>query len=424
MPHTLLTSTRRRLRMLAHTRRIVGVMLPLGAATGLVVALALKGLGSFEPWVGRLGGRTHLTLLAPAVGLFLVTLWLSLTGIGEVSLFKDLHLAHHDPYEVFSFRSSIGKIWACAMTIGFGGSAGVEGPGKWLGSALGLQFHRLLRALSRLSRLARRLMAPASVMVRAGSAAALASVFRAPLSGALMAAEHDGRLDADALVPCLFSAASGFMVFSAGMGLQPLLPVQRTYQARYVEIFWALLLGLACGIGASLFLWLKARLRDWLDPIPFRWRGLLAGLGLTLLALPAHFLWEGFPITQGGGLELVAHLLKGETLSHHAVLFLALKLAATALTLAGGGIGGVWLPSIAMGASIGAAFDGLLGLGQPGYMTLIGGAAFAGATHETMLVPVVFLAETTAQAALVVPALIATGVSYLVVRERLSARAE
>ncbi|MBK8725494.1 MAG: chloride channel protein [Holophagaceae bacterium] len=404
--------------MLAHTRRLVMVMLPLGAGIGLVVAFALRGLGSFEPWIIRLGGQTHLTLLIPALGLFLVTVWLKLTHIGEVSLFQDMDLAHKDPYEVFPFRRSIGKVAACAMTIGFGGSAGVEGPGKWLGSALGLQCHRFIRALSRRLSFLRRLSAPATVMVRAGSAAALASVFRAPLSGALMAAEHDGRLDAEATIPCLFAAASGYMVFSAAMGLEPLIPVGRTYQAKYTEVLWAVLLGLACGLGASFFLWLKARLRAWLDPVPFAWRGLVAGLGLTLLAVPSHLLWNGFPVTHGGGLELVSHLLKGDTHSTQAGLFLALKLFATALTLAGGGIGGIWLPSVAMGASIGAAFDAWLGLGQPGYMTLIGGAAFAGATHETLLVPVVFLAETTAQAALVVPALVGTGVAYLVVRER------
>jgi chloride channel protein, CIC family len=47
---------------------------------------------------------------------------------------------------VFPFRISLGKVVACALTIGFGGSAGVEGPGKWLGAALGLQYHRFLRA--------------------------------------------------------------------------------------------------------------------------------------------------------------------------------------------------------------------------------------------------------------------------------------
>jgi CIC family chloride channel protein len=408
------------LRLLAHTRQIVGVMLPLGAGIGCLVALALGGLDRFSPFVQHLGGRTHLTILLPGIGLFLTTAWLSLTGIGEVSLFKDMDLARKNPYQVFPFLRSIGKVVACALTIGFGGSAGVEGPCKWFGAALGLQYHRLLRIASRRVTLLRRLGRPPLVLVRGGAAAALSAVFRAPISGALMAAEHDGRLAAEALIPCLVSAASGYVFFAAIAGHEPLLPLPITYPLafRTRDLFWALLLGLACGLAANAYRWVQWRLRDLLRPVPLLWRGLAAGLGLSLLALPGHFLWPGLPITQGGGLELIHQLLFGNPLPTRAILFLALKLAATALTFAGGGIGGIWLPSLAMGAAVGAAFDGWLGLGQTGYLTMVGASALAGATHGTLLVPVVFLAETTGQAVLVVPALIGTTVSYLVARER------
>jgi CIC family chloride channel protein len=405
--------------MLAHTRHIVLVTLPLGAVTGFMVALALRGLGSFEPIVLRVGGRTGLTILLPAIGLFLTTAWLSLTHIGEASLFKDLNLAHSNPYRVFRLRVSLGKIVACALTIGFGGSAGVEGPGKWFGAALGLQYHRLLRAASARVSHFRHLARPALVMVRSGAAAALAAVFRAPISGALMAAEHKGRLAPDSLAPCLVAAASGYVCFSMVMGHAPLLPLPKVYPytLRTREISWALLLGLGCGAAASFYLWLKARFAHFLGRVPFFWRGLAAGVGLSLLALPSHFLWKDLSVTQGGGLDLIQYLVQGNALPREAVLFLALKLAATALTFAGGGLGGLWLPSLAMGAAAGAALDGLLGIGQTGYLTMVGASALAGATHETLLVPVVFLAETTAQAALVVPALISTSVSYLLVRE-------
>jgi CIC family chloride channel protein len=100
-----------------------------------------------------------------------------------------------------------------------------------------------------------------------------------------------------------------------------------------------------------------------------------------------------------------------------ALIFLGVKIIATALTLGCGGIGGTWLPAVAMGACLGSAFDAWLLPGYPGLLTMLGATAFAGAFNETMLVPVVFLAETTAQAALVVPALVATTVAYLVARE-------
>jgi CIC family chloride channel protein len=404
--------------MLAHGRRLIGIMLPLGALTGLCVAFVLKALERFEPWVGPDAERIHLSLWLPAIGLFLTALLLNRTRIGEVSLSKDLDIARRNPYEAFPLWKSVIKLLGCAFTIGFGGSAGVEGPGKWFGSALGLQAHRSLKAMSGLHASGRRLLAPARVIVMAGSAAALASVFRAPLTGALMAAEHEGQLHPKAMVPCLVSSASGYLVFSAIMGLEPLLPMARAYHLQFGEILWALLLGVACGVAAALFIGAEAQMGRVLAPLSLLWRGCVAGLGLALLALPAHVFWHGAPVTQGGGLDLVVRLLRGDTTSSQAILFFALKLFATALTFAGGGIGGKWLPSITMGAAIGAAFDALLGLHQPGLMTLLGASAMAGAVHQSLLIPVVFLAETTAQAALVVPALLGTTVAYILAQER------
>lgn len=416
-PADLLPTRRAQLRLLAHTRSIAAVMLPLGAVVGALVTLALAGLGRFEPWVAHLA---RMPILLPTLGLFLTTVWLSTTRLGEVSLVRDLDLARRDPYAAFPFWRTLAKVVGCLLTIGFGGSAGTEGPGKWFGAAAGLQYHRLLHTSSRYVGLMRRLARPPLIMARAGAASALAAVFRAPLSGALMAAEHNGHLSADSLIPCLVSAASGYMVFSGFMGYDPLLPLPSLgIPLRARELGWALVLGLLCGLTATLFLRLRSRLGTLLARFPLLWRGLAAGIGLGILALPGHLIWKDhFLITQGGGLDLVHDLLTGQVLAPDAAWFLALKLAATALTFAGGGIGGIWLPSVAMGAALGTAFEGFLHLGTHGYMALVGAAALTGATHESLLVPVVFLAETTGQATLVVPALVATTLSYVVVRER------
>jgi CIC family chloride channel protein len=407
----------RQLRLLAHSRRLVFVVMPLGALIGLLVTGALLGMQRLEPLISTWGSRTHLAILLPATGLFLTTLWLSLSGIGEVSLFKDLDLAHVAPHTAFPFRRSMGKVLACVLTIGFGGSAGIEGPGKWLGAALGLQYHRISRWVSRHVSPFRRLHANPLVMVEAGAASALSAVFRAPLSGALMAAEHHGQVTPEALIPCVVASATGYVVFSSIMGTSPLFPQARPYHLHAWELAWAFLLGLAIGGGANAYFWVRRAFGSLFGRIPLLWRGLVGGVGLTILLLPAHFFWGGLPVTESGGLDLVQKLLTGGTLPAQAVMFLALKLLATAVTFAAGGVGGLWLPSFTMGAAIGAAFDAVLGLGQPGYMTLVGAAAFAGATHESLLIPVVFLAETTGQVALVVPALVGSTVAYLMVRE-------
>jgi len=408
---------RRNLRVLAHGRRILFLMLPLGAFTGWMMGLAVAAyLALFEQFQEHLT-RNHLILLLPLLGLPLATSILALGGVGEVTLAEDIELSHKDPYQAFPFRKSILKVLACFATIFLGGSAGLEGPGKWFGAAIGLQCHRFVRSLSRRLQFFRRLLMDAHTMVACGAAGALASVFRAPLSAALFAAEHDGTLRSPNLVPTLVASASGYLVFAAMMGHQPLLSLPRPYTLAWQEIWMALPLGLACGLGSSFFSAAQATFRRRLAWIPLPFRGLAGGVGLVLLMLPAHFLLPGLPVARGGGVELVNHLLATPPDLRLALIFLGVKVLATALTLGCGGIGGTWLPAVAMGACLGSAFDAWLLPGYPGLLTMLGATAFAGAFNETMLVPVVFLAETTAQAALVVPALVATAVAYLVARE-------
>ena len=408
---------RRNLRVLAHGRRILFLMLPLGAFTGWMMGLAVAAYVAIFARLQQDFTSDHLILLLPLIGLPLTTGILALGGVGEVSLADDIHLSHKDPYKAFPFWKSLLKVFACFTTIFLGGSAGLEGPGKWFGAAVGVQCHRLVRFLSHRVKFFRRLLVDAQTMVASGAAGALSSVFRAPLSAALFAAEHDGTLRTPNLVPTLVASAAGYLVFAAMMGRGPLLELARPYTLNWREIWMAFPLGLACGLGSSFFSASQAMFRKRLAWIPFWARGFAGGLGLVLLMIPGHLLLPEVPVIRGGGVELVNHLLSVPPNLRLALIFLAVKIIATALTLGCGGIGGTWLPAVAMGACLGSAFDAYFLPTYPGLLTMLGATAFAGAFNETMLVPVVFLAETTAQAALVVPALVATTVAYLVARE-------
>lgn len=411
-PPLALPSRQRSLRILAQTRRMALAVLPMGAGIGLVAAFALTGLERLEHLLQIQSLHAAGLVVMPLVGLLLTGLWLRYTGLGSVSLSRDLAQARLHPLATFRLLPSLGKAAACALTIGFGGSAGVEGPARWLGAAVGAQFHNLFRRLARRFHWARRLLAQPWAVVMAGSAAALAAVFRAPLSGALLAAEQEGNLTAARAVPALAASASGFLAFISLRGTTPLLGNTGTYHLQARELFWALPLGLACAIAARFYRRLLRFGEHHLDRWPLPLRGGLAGLGLLLLATPAAWFWPWLPVTQGGGIDLVSHLLRGGTAPAQALVFLALKLTATALTFAGGGVGGTWLPAVAMGSAMGAAFEAWAGLGQPGLFVLVGASAFTGAVHRSLLTPVVFLAETTGQAALVVPTLIATVTAY------------
>ena len=405
-----------RLRLLAHSRRIVLAILPLGLLMGLVMTGVLLGLERhLAPFLDRLAGG--LAWILPGLALVAATLWLAWTRTGEVSLFEDLDLAKRSPYEAFPFWTSMAKVLGCTFTIGLGGSTGLEGPAKWLGAAVGVQFHRLLHGMALRWRPFRRLKVQPLTTVVAGAAAAVAIVFRAPLSGALFAVEHDGHVAHEELIPSVVAAAGAYMVWVAIAGPAPLIPLVKTYHLQARELLWALPVGLACGLAASLFLALRFGLTRFLSRYPLAWRGLMGGVGLALLALPGHLLFHDLPITQRGGMELILHVLGGGETHRAALLFACLKLLATALTLAAGGVGGMWICTVAMGASLGAFLQGWILPNSPGLIPMMAGVAFAGAVHELLLVPVVFLAETTGDPALVVPGLLAATVALLVKRE-------
>src|SRR5690348_10706254 len=126
----------RNLRLLAHSRRIVFVMLPLGAFTGWMMGLAVKAYGASFHWVDAHLVSNHLVLLLPLLGLPLATLLLDFSGAGEVSLSEDVHLSRENPFQAFPFRASLVKVAACFATIFLGGSAGLEGPAKWFGASI------------------------------------------------------------------------------------------------------------------------------------------------------------------------------------------------------------------------------------------------------------------------------------------------
>ena len=413
-----LPSRQLRLRLLAHSRRLVLAILPLGLLMGLVMTGLLLGLERhLVPFLDRAAGS--LAWVLPGLALITATLWLSWTGTGAVSLFEDLDLAKKSPYEAFPFWRSMAKVVGCAFTIGLGGSTGLEGPAKWLGAAVGVQFHRLLHWMALRWRPFRRLKVQPLTVVVAGAAAAVAIVFRAPLSGSLFAVEHDGQVAHEELIPSVVAAAGAYMVWVYFVGPDPLIPLAKGNHLQARELAWALPVGLVCGLAASLFLTIRFGLTRFLSRYPLAWRGLAGGVGLALLALPGHLFFHDLPITQRGGMELILHVLGGVETHRSALLFTGLKILATALTLAAGGVGGMWICTVAMGASLGAFLQGWMMPQTPGLIPMMAGVAFAGAVHEVLLVPVVFLAETTGDPALVVPGLLAATVALLVKREHL-----
>lgn len=246
-------------------------------------------------------------------------------------------------------RPSLFKSLASAVTIGGGGSAGSEGPVAVLGSALASAFAKPLRLRP----------ARVRVLVGAGAAAGISATFSAPLAGAFFALEEILKSSsttafAPVVVASVVAHAASLVFFGADAPFPQALDYGYNFY-REVFIFFPLL-GVVTGLMAGLFVVLedrvaRARWRRITPPAALPWIG-GAIVGLIIAA------GQGF-LTSRGHFTIDFDALA--RLSWQALLLMAVgKIVATVLTLNAGGSGGVFAPSLVVGATTGTALGLLL----------------------------------------------------------------
>jgi CIC family chloride channel protein len=267
------------------------------------------------------------------------------------------------------------KSLASALCIGSGGSVGREGPIVQIGSALGSSLGQVLRVPESRLRL----------LVACGAAGGISATFNAPIAGVFFGLElilRDFQTDSFGVV--VLASVTADVIGRAAFGAHPFLTLPAFHLASPLDYGFYAILGLLAavvGVGFTRVLYGLEDVFDRFWPGP-RWARPATGgalLGLLLLGLPQLY-GVGYPVLEGAirqryVLWLVVALLVG-------------KMAATSLTIAIGGSGGVFASSLFMGAMAGTAFGTVLhhlapGLaGPPGAYGLIGmGAVFAGAAR-------------------------------------------
>ncbi|HVW26926.1 MAG TPA: chloride channel protein [Polyangiaceae bacterium] len=384
------------------------VVAPVGAAVGVAIA-AYDWIVNELLWnhVARLSLAVQIA--APAVGMCLTGLLLHLFRVRSSSMADEVVSAYHDPEVNMPVEQATGKLAASITTMGLGASAGMEGASKWLGATTALLLQRQFDRLHSLRWSHRTTML-------AGGSAGIAAIFRAPLSGAIMGVESPFKHDLahEALLPALVASAVSFSVFTHFRPATPYFPISFHYGPTARDLLVAVPLGLSAGIASHLFLGTLTRLRDGFTKhvlsIPIRTT--IGGLLLSLLAY-ASYRFVGRPVTLQAGLPVANDLLNGHFVLAACVAIFVLKLAATAITFGSGGVGGLFVPTATIGAALGACWDALVPGSQPGMFTLLGVAAFSGASYNSLLFSAVFIAEATGNVFLVVPALIACGVAFI-----------
>ncbi len=397
--------------LVRRSREVVLLAAFTGAVTGLfvrffefiVVEFVYEKIVQGPLWVGA---------IAPGVGLMLSAILLKTVGNGASSATSDEYLrAFHDPEYPLRPRAFMGRMAAAITTLGFGGPMGLEGPSMYGGSALGAMIQRRLPKAFR--------GVDHRTLLVAGAAAGVAAIFKAPATGAIFALEVPFRdqMARRMLLPALVASASGYLVFVALSNTNPIFVFEtdRVASFQYRDLAGAILIGICCAIGARAFSRLIRHAKAFTYR-PVALRVLLASITLVVLFVISRVL-TGESLTIGTGYEVIRWLSEEHALWLLAVVF-ALRCLATATTLAGGGVGGLFVPLVVGGAIVGRGVGDIVNPLDPTLYVLLGIAAFLGAGYRVPLAAVMFVAEATGQPGFIVPALFAAVAAELVMGEQ------
>jgi len=382
----------------------------LTAAVGVLTGL---GVAAFESIVS--GGLERLAdlplwIIACAPFLGLVVAALSLRWIGPrstPSTADEYLLAFHDSERSLGLRALAARMVAGIATLASGAPMGLEGPSLYLGASIGDNLER--RAPRLLSARNRRLL------LVAGAAAGVAAIFRAPATGAVFALEvpYQDNFARNMLAPALVGSASSYLVFVAIHGTAPVLAVTGSPPFSFKDLTAALVLGLLAGVGARTFAYMLrgakrvvARVSPWVR-VP------ATGLALAMCFVCARLL-AGANLTTGPGYDTIRWALDPARSTWLVAAILVLRVVATSTTVAGGGVGGLFIPLVVAGALAGRIVGGLANALDTSLFTVVGAAAFLGAGYRVPLAAVVFVAEATGRPGFIVPGLLAAVVAELV----------
>jgi len=323
--------------------------------------------------------------------------------------------SYHEHEGAIDMRAFPAKLLAAITTVGFGGSAALEGPSIYGGAAIGSWLWTRLHVLRRF-RLDQR---DRRIMLICGAAAGMSAVFRAPLTGIVFALEmpYKDDLAHEALMPSLIASVVSYMTLSAFLGSKPLFNFSSSGTYTMSDLLWSSLLGLLIGLLAMAFVITFRRLRGfvvkWTAPhwIKLTIGGLLTGLcGLLFLQI-----YPGTLIPLGPNYEAVGQILTQSHSSNELVVFGIFKLAATAFTLGAGGVSAMFVPLFLTGGGLGIAFaQTVVHSTSLGLYAAVGMASFIAAAYKTPLAAVVFVAEATGGHAFIIPALIGSAVAYAI----------
>lgn len=294
------------------------------------------------------------------------------------------------------------KAVASAITIGSGGAAGREGPTALISAGVGSIYASLTRRSDKDRRL----------LVLIGMASGLSAIFRSPIGTALFAIEvlYGGmEFESGALLYTMLGSVIAYAVNGLFVGYKPLFSMPNNLaNPIFTDYLWYIILGLVSGLVASLLPNLFYGLRDLFHaiPIPPHFKPAIGGLGVGLLAL-------ALPQVLGGGYGWIQEAINGQLALGVLLALTFAKMLAFSFTVSSGGSGGVFAPSLFVGAMLGGFLAQVFKLPSAAF-AVVGMAAVFGGAARVPIATLLMVTEMTGGYQLLVPAALAIMLSYLI----------
>ncbi|MFQ5704367.1 MAG: chloride channel protein [Gemmatimonadales bacterium] len=302
-------------------------------------------------------------------------------------------------------RVVVAKMFASGICIASGGSVGREGPIVQIGSALGSTIGQWLRIDQQRLR----------TLVGCGAAAGIAGTFNAPVAGALFAVEIIlGDFGVSQFSPIVISSVAGTVVSQHFLGDFPAFQVPAYSLVNANELFAYAAMGILAGIVALAFVRTLYGLEDLFDKIrmypPIK--GLLGGAAVGVIGL-----WA--PHVFGVGYEAINDALNGAIVWKFMLLLVVLKILAVSITIGSGGSGGIFAPSLFIGAMLGGAIGTVvhtiwpLSTAGPGAYALVGMGAVVAAGTAAPITAILIIFELTGEYKIMLPLMISCIIATL-----------
>jgi CIC family chloride channel protein len=383
------------------------VIAVLAGLAAVLFTLAIKGVSYVL--FGIAPSDLRLLIVPPLVSL--VTGFLLVKYFPEVrgSGVPQTEAAFHLQKGFIPGRVAFGKFLTGALCIGSGHSMGREGPSVQIGAGIASSLGRWFRLSP----------ARARSLVPVGAAAALSAAFNTPIAAVLFALEEIiGDMNAGVIGAAVLASVTSVIVERAILGNQPLFRVPQYHLIHPAELLAYVVLGIVGGIVSLAFCKGLLRLRAFFLSLPARTKLFQPAVGGLIIGIMLIFVPQVF----GVGYEYVDQALNNGLLLKTLIVFCLAKLVATIVSYASGNAGGIFAPSLYLGAMAGGAVGIMVhrvapfATADPGAYALVGmGTLFAGIIRAPMT-SVIMIFELTQDYQILVPLMIANMLSFMISR--------